>query len=201
MTTRLPDTGPAPVRPERPAHATDPAPPVPPPATTLEIVSWRDPVLDSTGFDPRHIYVEKFWLGLLGPSACWLLRRLARGIDTYPNGYRIDLADTARALGLGESTAKNAAIRRTITRIQQFRLARAVTDERLEVRSHLPPLSDRQVERLPPSLRAAHDDWCTNRHDHAVSRRAAAAAAGLARAGESPEVIDAQLRAWGFPPG
>ena len=34
----------------------------------LRIVPWRDEVIDRVGHDPRSAYVERFWLGILGPS-------------------------------------------------------------------------------------------------------------------------------------
>jgi hypothetical protein len=39
------------------------------PATvpTLQILPWADPVIDQVGYDPRSRYVERFWLGILGP--------------------------------------------------------------------------------------------------------------------------------------
>ena len=42
----------------------------------LRIVAWTDPVIDRLGYDPRSIYVETFWLGILGPTCTWLMRRL-----------------------------------------------------------------------------------------------------------------------------
>ena len=58
-------------------------PPPPPPAAALvgsiTVRPWIDPVVDDDGFDPRSRYVEVFWLGVLGPTATWLLRRLVAG--------------------------------------------------------------------------------------------------------------------------
>src|SRR6187399_2652384 len=56
--------------------------------THLTVVAWFDPFLAQQGYDPRSAYVERFWLGVLGPSATWLLRRLARGLDSHPDGFR-----------------------------------------------------------------------------------------------------------------
>ena len=44
---------------------------------TLTIRPWPDEVIDRLGFDPRSPYVERFWLGVLGPSTTWLMRRFA----------------------------------------------------------------------------------------------------------------------------
>src|SRR5258708_8672727 len=43
-------------------------------AEHLEIRPWPDELLDTLGHDPRSLYVERFWLGILGPSTTWLLR-------------------------------------------------------------------------------------------------------------------------------
>src|SRR5436305_2374227 len=75
-----------------------------PPLTvdTLHIRPWPDAVIDTVGHDPRSAYVERFWLGVLGPSTTWLLRRMATGLEASPDGFDLPLADTARSLGLGE---------------------------------------------------------------------------------------------------
>jgi hypothetical protein len=163
QTTALPST-----------HSTDPAEPTqtaehdpgprpePRPAvdpTTLDVVPWIDQVLLHQGHDPRSDYVERFWLPILGPSTTWLLRRVARGFDDMPSGFRINLADTARALGLGEGTGRNAMITRSIDRACQFGMAQRHGYDRLSVRTHLPPLTRRQLTRLPLAVRNAHDRW------------------------------------------
>ena len=130
----------------------------------LDIIAWHDPVLDDRGHDPRSPYVERFWLGLLGPSVTWLLRRFARGLEEHPAGFRINLAETGRALGLGESIARNSTTQRTITRACQFGFAQRVGPDRLSVRTHLPELTRRQLSRLPGSVQHAHQVWL----DHAA---------------------------------
>ena len=49
--------------------------------------------------------MELFWLNVLGPTATWALRRLVAGLDRYPLGYELDLAEMAQELGLSYSTA------------------------------------------------------------------------------------------------
>ena len=62
----------------------------------VRVVPWLDPVVDRRGHDPRSTYVERFWLGTLGPTATFLMRRLAAGFDDHPDGYDLDLrADRA----------------------------------------------------------------------------------------------------------
>jgi hypothetical protein len=67
---------------------------------TLMIRVWLDPVVDETGHDPRSHYVEQFWLGVLDPTATWLLRRLVAGLAQQPDGYEINLDVTTRAMGM-----------------------------------------------------------------------------------------------------
>jgi hypothetical protein len=35
---------------------------------TLAVEPWEDELADRVGFDPRSPYVERFWLGVLGPT-------------------------------------------------------------------------------------------------------------------------------------
>jgi len=51
--------------------------------------------------------VEDYWLGILGPSTVWLLRRLAAGFEYSPEGFDLDLAETARSLGLGDRSGRH----------------------------------------------------------------------------------------------
>ena len=119
--------------------------PVPQPApeavdTTLIILPWPDPVVDPVGYDPRSPYVEQFWLGVLGPTTVWLLRRLASGFDAYPDGFEIDIVETAAALGLAATASRNGPFARTVSRCVQFGMAHE-SGWGLAVRRRLPPLS------------------------------------------------------------
>jgi hypothetical protein len=132
--------------------------------THLIVAPWWDPDLARSGFDPRSEYAERYWLGIAGPSTLLLLRRLARGLAEHPAGIRIDLAETARALGLGAGRGRNAPIMRTVERACMFGLARRPSVDRLEVRTHLPRLNARQLQRLPEVLQRTHDAWSGEHH-------------------------------------
>ena len=84
------------------------------PLETLAVVPCPDVVIDEVGWDPRSSYVERFWLGVLGPSATWFVRRLADGLDAEPEGYRLDLSTTAAELGLGMRCGRHGPFMRTI---------------------------------------------------------------------------------------
>lgn len=38
--------------------------------TTLSVTRWHDPIVDERGYEPRSGYVERFWLPVIGPTAC-----------------------------------------------------------------------------------------------------------------------------------
>src|SRR5438034_10113701 len=133
---------------------------VPIPTTaTLAVRPWPDDVIDALGHDPRSTYVEQFWLGILGPSTTWLLRRNATGLDDNPSGFDLPLVDTARALGLGHMGGRNSPFVRALARLCQFDLAQASHGGTLAVRRKVPPLNRRQVMRLTDALQAAHERW------------------------------------------
>ncbi|MCP3991126.1 MAG: hypothetical protein GY724_18780 [Actinomycetia bacterium] len=131
------------------------------PEQRLQVRALIDPVVDSLGHDPRSLYVEQFWLSALGPSVTLLLRRLAAGLEFQPDGFDLDPVECALELGLGTRGGKHSPFWRTIDRAGRFGLARR-NGEMLAVRRFVPPLSARQVERLPDHLRRAHVSW-TNR--------------------------------------
>ena len=126
---------------------------------TLHIRPWPDDIIDSMGFDPRSSYVESFWLCVLGPSTTWLLRRVVAGLDREPDGYAISLADTARSLGLSDRGGRSSPFVRAISRTIKFELATPEGPDVLAVRRKVPPLNQRQVDRLPPALQVAHRRW------------------------------------------
>lgn len=166
-TTPTPESTPATEEAAEPSRAplqdSDPDP------VTLEVVPWTDPVMAARGHDPRSEYVERFWLPVLGPSVTWLLRRFARGFEELPGGFRIELAATSRALGLGEGTGRHSMITRSLDRACQFGMAQRHGRDRLAVRTHLPPLTQRQVRRLPLALQRSHDRWVAAQQDRARS--------------------------------
>ena len=118
----------------------------------LPIVSWDD----GDGFDPRSDYVETYWLSVLGPSSILALRRLTDWLEDNPSGIVIALEDLALSLGLGHSTSRHSAIVRTLDRLVGFGVAKVDWDA-YAVRSAIPPLTARQLRRLPAYLAERHD--------------------------------------------
>jgi hypothetical protein len=129
---------------------------------TIAILPWPDPVVEAVGHDPRSPYVERFYLALLGPTLTFLLRRLADGLEAWPQGFETDAAGLAESLGLGTTpTGRHGPFERAVERAVRFGLARPHTGG-LAVRRRLPPLSFRQVDRLPAVLQEAHRAWATS---------------------------------------
>ena len=124
----------------------------------LIVIPWRDPVVERVGFDACGDYVELFWLATLGPTATWLLRRLAITVVNNPDGFAVDLEATAQGLGLGRESGRASPFARAVQRLVMFGLAQPVGD-RLAIRSVVPPLAMKQLSRLPEHLQRAHAQW------------------------------------------
>ena len=129
-----------------------------PAARQLRIRPWEDPVLEQHGHDPRGEYAELFWLPLLGPSATFLARHLAAGLDRSPAGFSLPADDAARALGLGPPDGRRSPFNRTLARLAQFRIVHLDADDEVLARRRLPGLTRTQVAKLPPPLRLQHDE-------------------------------------------
>ena len=128
------------------------------PEDTIRVSAWPDPVLDQLGHDPRSGYVERYWLAVLGPSCLLLLRRVAGELEEHPEGFELDTVQWALELGLGMKGGRNGPFWRSIERGCRFGAAQRNGD-RLAVRRRLPPLTNRQVERLPSELQRSHHAW------------------------------------------
>ena len=168
------------------------------------IEAWPDALIDRLGHDPRSAYVERFWLSILGPSTVLLLRRFAAELDEHPDGFTLDLADTARALGVGMRGGRQSPFIRTLDRVCRFGAARWQTPDRLAVRRKLPPLTRTQLGRLTPALQQQHQEW-VDAHgapDEARRRheRARQLALSLLELGEDPAATEQQLHRWRFHP-
>lgn len=172
--------------------------------TVVRVLPWPDPVLDTSGHDPRSHYVETFWLPSLGPTAVLLLRHLADRFDRTTNGIELPLADTSQALGLGHREGTASPLVRTLTRLAQFELAIDDGQGTIAVRRHLPPISPRHLRRLPPHLQREHAQWERSRDDASAvaesRRRSRRLAALLLEQGDEPDHVERKLSAAGLNP-
>lgn len=129
------------------------------PSPTVPIRPWVDPVVDDTGHDPRSRYVETFWLGVLGPTATWLIRRLAAGLEQSPGGYDLDLVATAKAMGLSFTAGRSSPFSKALQRCVMFGLAHPIADRGLAVRRRVPDVAHRHLRRMPESVQREHARW------------------------------------------
>ncbi|MGO8723990.1 MAG: hypothetical protein ACLQRM_14855 [Acidimicrobiales bacterium] len=123
----------------------------------LRVEPWYDRVIDEVGYDARSVYVETFWLPVLGPSTTWLIRHFAIRLEGSPEGVELEVQDTARSLGLGERLGPNSPFARTVKRCVDFEMAQWRGPQLLAVRLRLPPLARRHLRRLPESLRTRYE--------------------------------------------
>jgi hypothetical protein len=183
-------------------RATEPAQPEEGPSS-LRVIPWPDPVIDSLGHDPRSWYVEHFWLPIVGPTGVWLMRRLASDLEVRPQGFDLRLEETARALGVGTRRGRHSPLGRAIVRCAQFELA-ASWGNVLAVRSRMPPLPIRHLMRLPPSLRQMHEAWNDAKRSMSTiseqRRRSRALALELVANGDDLETVELRLMRWGVHP-
>lgn len=87
------------------------------------------------------------------------MRRLAAGFEYSPEGFDLDLAETARSLGLGDRSGRHSPFVRSINRTIQFGLAHLSGEDALSVRRRVPPLNRARLCRLSPALQARHAAW------------------------------------------
>jgi hypothetical protein len=162
----------------------------------LTIRPWIDPLVDDHGHDPRSRYVEQFWLGVLGPTATWFLRRAAGLLDRYPDGVDIDLAHTAASMGLSFAPGKATPFARALQRCVMFGVAHQAPGA-LAVRRRLPPVSARHLRRLPEDVVADHEAWRTTTVHLDELSRAHHIALAMLEAGDEAQLVEHRLIALG----
>lgn len=119
---------------------------------------WVDPVVDVRGFDPRGSYAERYWLSVIGPTASWILRRFADCFDAAPEGFVLDLAHTARTMGLSFEKNTASPFGKALHRCVMFGVAQPTSDG-FAVRRRLPAVAQRHLSRLPEDLQIEHTEW------------------------------------------
>jgi len=119
---------------------------------------WVDPVVDERGHDPRSAYVERYWLGVIGPTATWIMRRFADRFEAEPAGFTINLEHTACTMGLSFSKGHNSPFGKALHRCVMFGLAQPLSDG-FAVRRRFPSVAQRHLKRLPADLQSTHEAW------------------------------------------
>ena len=129
----------------------------------ITLARWADPMVERSGHPVRGEYVERFWLGVLGPTATWLLRRCAAEVARSDTPTVLDLGVLAASLGLAHHPGRHNPFSRGFDRCIMFGLMREVgprsSCRSLEVRMSAPELPARHLARLPAAVQTAHADW------------------------------------------
>jgi hypothetical protein len=172
--------------------------PPPPPAQpalpeergqVITIRPWIDPLVDEIGHAPFGRYFETFWLGVLGPTATWLVRRLVAGLERDPDGYEIDLVATARTMGMSYSAHRSSPFAKALQRCTMFGLTHQTSDG-LAVRRRIPSVAERHLRRMPESLRLQHEAWLRTPSSVDEFARAHRLAVAMIEAGDDINTIE-----------
>ena len=118
--------------------------------------------------------------GRVGPSAVVAARGDSHGARGAPEGFQVSLSDTARAIGLGAGTGRQAPINRTIDRACMFGAMRRVS-ERRDARPHAPAAAERTPARPVCRSRCATRTTRGSRNRTSPGRSTPTAAGGLSR--------------------
>lgn len=127
------------------------------PGTTILVRPWVDPVVDEhpLSMPVLSLDAELYWLPAIGPTAYLCARRLVgmTGRALVAEPAEVELDRLAASLGVGTRGVEghNAPIVRTIKRLCRFGFA-VLDAQGLAVRCVWPPLTERQIDRLPESL-------------------------------------------------
>jgi hypothetical protein len=127
----------------------------PPEVLAIHAVPHPNPKVRRVGFTLDDPYVEQVWVGVIGPSAVLVLRRLPV-LWRVREPVVVDLGELGQSLGLGLSVARSGRTWRTIERLVGFGMAHWLPGDELGVRTEVPPLNPRQLARLPEWTRRVH---------------------------------------------
>lgn len=116
---------------------------------TFGVLPLRDETIERIGHPLHSVYVERFWLPIVGPSTLCM----ARNLLARTPGAQVTLELLGSELGLNENVTL-----RTIDRLLRFGFA-LHTERSLLMRTHVAPLSLHQFGKLPAHLRIAHSDF------------------------------------------
>jgi hypothetical protein len=121
----------------------------------LSFEPWADPDIDQYDSKPNGTYSRLAWLPIIGPSSWLIWGTLAAQLRREP---RLDweLTALAEAHGISRGAGQHGMVRRSLHRLNQFRLLDTLEDTEHLVRLTAPPVSERQLQRLPSFVAELH---------------------------------------------
>lgn len=114
----------------------------------------QESMTDTAPFD--SMYVERFWLPVLGATQICLLRQV--GYQVKAGGlWQIQASELAARLGLGSVTGSpHRPLAKSMKRLCDYKMMTEESGGAFQARLMMPMLSTRQRQRLPLSLRSLH---------------------------------------------
>jgi hypothetical protein len=138
-------------------------------ATTTYLRAWPDDVVAQLGWPVHSSYTEHCLVSVLGPTSTLLLRLLAFELLTAAEDLKPvdDLEAISRSLGLGSGSGRNSKLAKALLRLVQFGYLKPFGGavEGYWVRTHVTPLSERQLDRAGPRVRQLHDHLVAGKTD------------------------------------
>ena len=122
----------------------------------LTFEGWHDPIIDGFDQDPEGTYARLAWLPIIGPSSFLMWGTLASQLRRQRSATW-ELAELAGFHGLQRGSGRNGMVRRTLTRLVLFQLLAESAPDTWLVRLSAPPVSQRQLERLPGVVVQLHE--------------------------------------------
>jgi hypothetical protein len=105
------------------------------------------------------VYLEVFWLPILGPAATMLLRRFQMELAMQPDGVTIDLNDVGQELGIGTAESKHAPVRRALSRLMQFGMVTRFSTGQFAVPNVVKELPTHLQPRVSEALQSLGRRW------------------------------------------
>ena len=105
---------------------------------------------------PTSVYVERYWLPIIGPSCLMILRATQDLVDRYPNPLGPYIEMEAQELGHHFGTRSARRFLGKLTRLQDFGLANEVAPDMWFIASRIPNLTTKQAQTLPPAMANDH---------------------------------------------
>jgi hypothetical protein len=129
--------------------------------TNSYLRAWPDDVVARLGWPVHSAYTECCLTTVLGPTSTLLLRQLVFELLTgeAQGPHPVNLEEIGRSLGLGAGTSPSSKLGRALTRLGQFGYLKPFGGALpgYWVRTHVAPLSGRQLTRGGPRVRQLHD--------------------------------------------
>ena len=121
---------------------------------------------------PTSLYVERYWLPIIGPSSLTILRGIGDLCNRYPNtlGNYIEMQTQQLGLHFGIRSARQFVDK--LNRLSFYRLANEVAPDTWFIANRIPNLTPRQIANLPTTLATQHqqnettDTHTTNELNH-----------------------------------